>query len=92
MAIDVHCPNCEHVWEEEDLFDETDIETETDKFRDRLVIKEDLLGRMREELKAIVDRWDKGASLHISLDSAPQCMTVIFSKKDISSIRRLVEE
>ena len=90
--VDVHCPNCEHVWEDEDLFDETDIETETDKFRDRLVIKEDLLGRMREELKAIVDRWDRGAALHISLDSAPQRMTVIFSKKDISSIRRLVEE
>ena len=90
--VDVHCPSCGHKWEDADLFDETDIETETDKFRDRLVIKEDLLGRMREELKAIVDRWDKGAAPHISSDSAPQRMTVIFSKKDISSIRRLVEE
>ena len=91
--VDVHCPNCEHVWEDEDLFDEADIETETDKFRGRLVIKEDLLARMREELKAIVDRWDKGAALlPISLDSAPQRMTVIFSKEDISRIRRLVEE
>lgn len=90
--VDVHCPSCGHKWEDVDLFDETDIETETDKFRDRLVIKEDLLGRMREELKAIVDRWDKGAALHISSDSASQRMTAIFSKKDISSIRRLVEE
>ena len=91
--VDVQCPSCGHKWEDVDLFDETDIETETDKFRDRLVIKEDLLARMREELKAIVDRWDKGAALlPISLDSAPQRMTVIFSKKDISSIRRLVEE
>jgi len=57
--VDVHCPNCEHVWEDVDLFDETDIETETDKFRDRLVIKEDLLARMREELKGIVDEWDQ---------------------------------
>lgn len=91
--VDVHCPSCGHKWEDVDLFDETGIETETDKFRDRLVIKEDLLARMREELKAIVDRWDKGAALlPLSLDSAPQRMAVIFSKKDISSIRRLVEE
>lgn len=92
MAIDVHCPNCDHVWEDADLFDETDIETETDKFRDRLVIKEDLLARMREELKAVVDARDRGAALHITLDMAPQCLTVIFSKEDISRIRRLVEE
>ena len=39
--VDVHCPSCGHKWEDVDLFDETDIETETDKFRDRLVIKED---------------------------------------------------
>lgn len=90
--VDVHCPSCGHKWEDGDLFDETDIETETDKFRDRLVIKEDLLARMREELKAVVDRWDKGAALLMSLGSASQRMAVIFSKKDISSIRRLVEE
>ena len=90
--VDVHCPNCEHVWEDEDLFDETDIETETDKFRDRLVIKEDLLSRMREELKAIVDAWDRGAALPITLDMDRQRMAVIFSKEDISRIRRLVEE
>ena len=91
--VDVQCPSFGHKWEDVDLFDETDIETETDKFRDRLVIKEDLLARMREELKAIVDRGDKGAALlPISLGSAPQRMMVIFSKKDISSIRRLVEE
>ena len=90
--VDVLCPSCGHEWEDGDLFDDTDIETETDKFRDRLVIKEDLLARMREELKAIVDGWDKGADLRISSDSAPRRMMVIFSKKDISSIRRLVEE
>ena len=83
--VDVHCPNCEHVWEDEDLCDETDIGTETDKFRDRLVIKEDLLARMREELKAIVDRWDrKGIQ--------PYLTTTAFNKADIQRIRRLVEE
>lgn len=90
--VDVLCLNCGHRWEDVDLFDETDIETETDKFRDRLVIKEDLLARMREELKAIVDARDRGAALHITLDRAPQGLTVIFNKEDISSIRRLVEE
>lgn len=78
--VDVHCPNCEHVWEDEDLFDETGIETETDEFRDRLAIKEDLLGRMREELKAIVDFYDSQTGDHG------------YTKADIQRIRRLVEE
>ena len=82
--VDVHCPNCEHVWEDEDLFDETDIETETDKFRDRLVIKEDLLARMREELKAIVDEWDQ--------DHFHALVIRVYDRPDIQRIRRLVEE
>ena len=82
--VDVHCPNCEHVWEDEDLFDDTDIETETDKFRDRLVIKEDLLARMREELKGIVDEWDQ--------DPFHALVIRVYDRPDIQRIRRLVEE
>ena len=82
--VDVHCPNCGHKWEDVDLFDETDIETETDKFRDRLVIKEDLLARMREELKGIVDEWDQ--------DHFHALVIRVYDRPDIQRIRRLVEE
>ena len=82
--VDVHCPSCGHKWEDVDLFDETDIETETDKFRDRLVIKEDLLGRMREELKGIVDEWDQ--------DPFHALVIRVYDRPDIQRIRRLVEE
>ena len=78
--VDVHCPNCEHVWEDEDLFDET----ETDMFRDRLAIKEDLLARMREELKGIVDEWDQ--------DHFHALVIRVYDRSDIQRIRRLVEE
>ena len=82
--VDVHCPSCGHKWEDVDLFDETDIETETDKFRDRLVIKEDLLARMREELKGIVDEWDQ--------DHFHALVIRVYDRPDIQRIRRLVEE
>ena len=82
--VDVQCPSCGHKWEDVDLFDETDIETETDKFRDRLVIKEDLLARMREELKAIVDEWDQ--------DHFHALVIRVYDRPDIQRIRRLVEE
>ena len=82
--VDVHCPSCGHKWEDVDLFDETDIETETDKFRDRLVIKEDLLARMREELKGIVDEWDQ--------DPFRALVIRVYDRPDIQRIRRLVEE
>ena len=82
--VDVQCPSCGHKWEDVDLFDETDIETETDKFRDRLVIKEDLLARMREELKGIVDEWDQ--------DPFRALVIRVYDRPDIQRIRRLVEE
>ena len=74
--VDVHCPNCEHVWEDEDLFDEDAMEAKNA----RLNAKEDLLARMREELKAIVDFYDSPTGDHG------------YTKADIQRIRRLVEE
>ena len=74
--VDVHCPNCEHVWEDEDLFDETDIIVRDEALEERAY----LLARMREELKAIVDFYDSPTGDHG------------YTKADIQRIRRLVEE
>ena len=76
--IDVHCPNCEHVWEE-DYFDEADL----DVYKEQIETKDQVIAEMREFMKGFVDEFDKVPSTY--------SVTRTLTKAEIQTMRRLVE-
>ena len=78
MAIDVHCPNCQHFWEE-DYFEEADL----DVYKEQIEAKDQVITEMREFMKGFVDEFDKVPSTY--------SVTRTLTKAEVQTMRRLVE-
>lgn len=78
MAMNVHCPSCEHVWEE-DYFEEDDINV----YKEKIEALTANMAEMREFLKNFVDEFDKTPSVYL--------VNRVLTKAEIQKMRRLVE-
>ena len=80
----LNCPECDHHWEDDDLFEEVDVEDQKLDLEMKIEAQVALMADMREILKGVVDAWDNQRV-------EPRLITISYGKETVQRMRRLIE-